>query len=516
MKRRKRLALTLCILGVFMFLLGCENKSVSESENVSESEYVSKDMNESADIKEELVGSWYEEGSSTPTFTLYSDGTCKIDNEYGTGTWSVVNENLLKLTNYYGESNIAIIVSVEDGYLILENEDKSATVQLWNTLKSNETRNDDTEQEANTDEINIIKKYNIVDATDEITIIRFRDENNNFFLGLMNADGEIYFQFPNSSAANHISDDYIYGNTSIYSLDGTLLYQFPDGEGDIDYEIVSYGNDIFMVKCHITNMTTNVTKLGFICPTGEWIIEPTIEALDGDCQYIGDGYFCNYGDNDTVLFINPETKSQFQLENIHSIRGFTEGVAVATRNDRMYAPICGIDLQQGTIIEYSSSSYLISVGNGYIATGNYDGSTGGRGYHDVRIYNVRGQEVLYISEYDFLQSDKPYISDGCIIGRIKGADKKGYISKISIATGEFSFEPVRGELGVQNGDYALIRDSSNYYILDFSDGSLEEINYWIEVDYISENYSTIFKFRSYLCKWVDGKIYTIVPYIVSN
>ena len=39
---------------------------------------------------------WYRPGNDSPNFILYSDGTCSIGGTYGTGTWSIVNNNLLK------------------------------------------------------------------------------------------------------------------------------------------------------------------------------------------------------------------------------------------------------------------------------------------------------------------------------------------------------------------------------------------------------------------------------------
>ena len=69
--------------------------------------------------KKKLVGSWHYEGEMEPSFVLYSDGTCEIDGEYGEGQWEVVNDNVLKLTNYYGETSTAEIRSVKGGKLTL-------------------------------------------------------------------------------------------------------------------------------------------------------------------------------------------------------------------------------------------------------------------------------------------------------------------------------------------------------------------------------------------------------------
>lgn len=80
----------------------------------------------------QLADAWYREGKDSPSFILYSDGTCEIDGEYGTGKWAVVNDNQLKLTNFYGETQTVTIASIEDGCLTVTNGgDKS--VKYWNS-----------------------------------------------------------------------------------------------------------------------------------------------------------------------------------------------------------------------------------------------------------------------------------------------------------------------------------------------------------------------------------------------
>lgn len=125
--RRKKCITALCYLCIVLLsLVGCGNKVVS--------------------LEEQLVGAWYKDGKLVsdgwggegPSFTLYDDGTCEIAGEYGTGTWSIVNDNLLKLTNFYGESATALIISIEDGCLTLGSEDESITVEFWDSVKSTE------------------------------------------------------------------------------------------------------------------------------------------------------------------------------------------------------------------------------------------------------------------------------------------------------------------------------------------------------------------------------------------
>lgn len=87
-------------------------------------------------MEKKLVGSWYGEGDSSPAFILYNDGTCEIQNEYGTGKWAVVNDNQLKLTNFYGESLVGTIVSVKGGCLTISAGD-DFTAKFYNSPRSN-------------------------------------------------------------------------------------------------------------------------------------------------------------------------------------------------------------------------------------------------------------------------------------------------------------------------------------------------------------------------------------------
>jgi len=72
-----------------------------------------------ASVEEQLAGNWCVDGEDEILFALYDDGTCQIAGSYGTGTWSVVNDNQLKLTDFYGQTEIAAIKEIKDGKLTL-------------------------------------------------------------------------------------------------------------------------------------------------------------------------------------------------------------------------------------------------------------------------------------------------------------------------------------------------------------------------------------------------------------
>ena len=70
-------------------------------------------------VEDMLVGSWYTAEYDSLAFVLYDDGTCKLDGEYGTGKWAVVNDDKLKLSNFYGETVTPEIVDISKDELVL-------------------------------------------------------------------------------------------------------------------------------------------------------------------------------------------------------------------------------------------------------------------------------------------------------------------------------------------------------------------------------------------------------------
>ena len=126
--------------------------SEEETEGTSESSVISSDVPEAKnddadDYQNQLVGAWYidpqiarvtnEEGLLC---ILYDDGSCEIDGLYGRGTWTVINDNKLKLTDSSGMtidfieedgSGGMTIESLKDGCLTLTNSDNSIELPLY-------------------------------------------------------------------------------------------------------------------------------------------------------------------------------------------------------------------------------------------------------------------------------------------------------------------------------------------------------------------------------------------------
>lgn len=72
-------------------------------------------------VKKLVLGDWYMSGNDYISFSIYDDGTSKIRGDYGLGKWSVQNDELLILSDFYGQTRT---------YKIKDIDKKSMTTQL--------------------------------------------------------------------------------------------------------------------------------------------------------------------------------------------------------------------------------------------------------------------------------------------------------------------------------------------------------------------------------------------------
>lgn len=87
------------------------------------------------ELEEGLPGAWYcyyTDGAIRKQFTLYDDGTCDISGTYGSGSWRIVNEYDLRITDFYGSTDNYRIISLKDGFLYMEvDRGNIATTRLF-------------------------------------------------------------------------------------------------------------------------------------------------------------------------------------------------------------------------------------------------------------------------------------------------------------------------------------------------------------------------------------------------
>ena len=193
----------------------------------------------------DLCQTWYEEGNDWASFVLYDDGTCELSSKYGTGTWAVVNDDILKLTDSYGDSNTWKLKSFSSDCLILlsGNENQYENV-YWNSPEKSlnaaeETRQKEEEAarleaEKQPPEIKTMRQY-----SEDIAWMQYNDKGENYW-AIIDKAGNIISRFPTSEffgEGTAFLDGYSNvsikdGGYCIIDTKGAILrqYDFSDGE----------------------------------------------------------------------------------------------------------------------------------------------------------------------------------------------------------------------------------------------------------------------------------------------
>ena len=71
------------------------------------------------EMKKLLANNWYRQWSESVSFTLYDDGTVTIPGSYGQGKWALVNDDVLKISDFYGETMTLKIDDLDDQWLVV-------------------------------------------------------------------------------------------------------------------------------------------------------------------------------------------------------------------------------------------------------------------------------------------------------------------------------------------------------------------------------------------------------------
>lgn len=111
MKRMyKTAAAVMCLVLLVCLMAGCA--STEKAGNAS------TEKAGSASTEDKLVGKWTRWGEEIITF--YEDGTF-VEDEYGTGYWTILSDNTLKATSFYGETSTITIAEITDDSVVFEN-----------------------------------------------------------------------------------------------------------------------------------------------------------------------------------------------------------------------------------------------------------------------------------------------------------------------------------------------------------------------------------------------------------
>ena len=416
------------------------------------------------DYSKVLAGSWYHDGSSTPAFILYDDGTCEIAGEYGEGTWEIDENKQLVLYNYYGESEMAPIISIEDGCLSIGDEQES--IKLYNeptntdgsgNMPLEELGSDETKEEI--EDTNIEEKEEIlaqdvyffsnsnyddyVEMKEKTVLCGYGTsaDSKNEYLGIIN--NELQFipcALEYSYDYSFFSDGYAYINYNserfvIIDADGNVVYESPT---DATYKILCGGNGYYYVEKKVSGFDVNEVSYWIMSVEGAWTaVDFVSEIVASNYRYQGNGLL-QLG---AFIFVKMEDCSIYYTSSDDKYDpdfvGFTENDELIWLHSTSYeGEVYITDKNNNTRqIAVTGGWGSAKYGDGLVFINDRDGNT--------RYIDLDGDIIIDLSQYevvDFQTGGRFY--DGYAALDIIGQDGYHYLAVID-KSGNFIFDPIQ-------------------------------------------------------------------------
>ena len=266
-----------------------------------------------ADPQKSIEGKWYD--SSGKCLDIRSDGTYKLDNDYGTGRWKFLDDGeTIEFTDFYG-STLETKVGTESKkqYIILGNYGKFYNKSTENNANA---ENNTTSTKTITYSTLLAGKGN--SFHNGKALVEYKDTTGKICAALIDTNGKILYNVENARAFD-IIEPYmkfkpsfadigcieVMGENSntitefqIINQDGKLVKSSLDGEFD---KILACGDGLALVYKDKSDVNGRHNFYGVINASGKWeqpLIE--IEASTKAC-YVGCGIFQIRGGTNNVL-----------------------------------------------------------------------------------------------------------------------------------------------------------------------------------------------------------------------
>lgn len=445
-------------------------------------------------VEKKLEGSWYKNGHTSlnrdmrdgPEYIFYSDGTCQIASEYGTCTWTIVNDGQLKLTNFYGEITTAEIGALTDEKLTLYFG--QIPVYCYRTCSEQEISAEVTADGYTPVEVEYLSKFFRIGTL----AVQYTDISGNKALGVMNTAGKImpltsfpniYFAFPVGAGKIGVYfSDGSYIQFALVDTSGNIIYRSP---ADADYSVALSDNGLLGIEKY---MMGDEKCFGILRHDGTWLLEPSTSVFEmppwgqeifGDLYsyvvYCGENIFAKQyyrSDNRKMAFAtlyNAETGESADIKdvlvydayddyNTYCRTFFKNGKAFIVSDDMIYCIKKDFSLEP--IVKNGPEKY-VSFDYDVLFIGDKRESQNDesqpRVIDNVKLYNLDGEQILDLSQYTFVDNKILYIfRNGFIPALIYGEDGCYYAGWIGL-DGEFAFDPVLVEcelsdIGFYNND----------------------------------------------------------------
>lgn len=216
-----------------------------------------------------ILGKWYNDDGKC--LDIRSDGSYKLEDSYGTGTWKYLDDNeTIEFTDVYGDTNETKIDKDDIGDYI-----------VFSTYGNFYRKTEDINENVKTS----IKLTNAGNFSDGVAWIIYNDEKGVEELALINTEGKIIYQENNNSTflpsemdgVSYIKDKD--GNYKLIAKDGNIVANSQDGEFD---SILACG-DGFALVYKYSGPKDSKHLYGVIDNKGKFV-----------CDYIDLGFVAGY------------------------------------------------------------------------------------------------------------------------------------------------------------------------------------------------------------------------------
>ena len=261
-------------------------------------------------IDKRFCHAWFEQGEEDANFTLYSDGTCDIADIYGIGTWAIVNNDQLKITDYYGSSDVYIVQSVSNSKLVLIQD--GYTKIFWNSATAAAAAALENTPEVIFERFSAPKNYNDGLAW----IMRSYDDN---YYACINKSGEVLFQFPaegilsvsdySSGYAHILREDYV----AIIDTEGDILSSYALDENNV---FMAYGDGYTVIESYSGGFDSSEYIYNIYDPYGNVIDNLSNEGKQyASVNYCGNGSFAFRISDDEYFYYFAATQQSIFSEH---------------------------------------------------------------------------------------------------------------------------------------------------------------------------------------------------------
>lgn len=464
--KRRTLHQTLSLLLCLCLLLGisaCGKKQESVSQNVCQS--------------------WYEEGYEIPSFILYTDGTCEQKSDYGTGSWSVVNDDLLKLTDSYGESNTWHIGALSDTCLILVSDSGYETV-YWNSAEQSLAAAEETRQkEEEAARLEAAKKppevRSMSNYSEDIAWIRYNDKGEQYH-AMIDKDGNALARFNTKdvSFVTDFQDGYAHVDTSnasfIIDKSGKIIRQY----SSTNEETVKEDNGGYVVTEQETSGFDSVGYVYTIYGPDGTVLEQFTNEKELDYDQI------TYGGKGVLKFDNIGyfcAQSNTWVDGAYSLPVFHDDISVIATtyrdvNGDLFGGIATLSTTGETNVIYSdySSHWFtpsVIVDNTCVLYdyAGYDAQLIAMDLSTMEEYPLA--EEYYTKLWDDLDEEIYNPFDGRIVVHMEGADGNGYVGVFDTKM-NLLFGPIEGYAKAYSSGRLVLNTADTGTVVYDTDGNI--------------------------------------------